>query len=72
MLLSVSAPHLVRPIADNSKGKDLSGVHENGQVGEAKLAEVEEGSEETRVHKTAARPPTKAECAEHHPLHLKY
>ena len=52
----------------------MSGVHENGQVDEAKVAEREDGSEEVRVHKTAARPyaPTKAEMAVHYRLHLKY
>ena len=49
-------------------------MHENCQADEAKAAEREDGSEEVRVHKTAARPyaPTKAEAAEHYPLRLPY
>ena len=49
-------------------------MHESGQVDEAKVAEKEDGSKEARVHKTVARPHahTKAEMAEHYPLHLKY
>ena len=68
------ASHLIRPVDDNSEGKDASGVHENGQVDEAKVAEREDGSEEVRAHKTAPRPyaPTKAEMTEHYPLHPKY
>ena len=41
----------------------MSGVHENGQVDEAKVAEREDGSEEVRVHKTAARPSTAGQPA---------
>ena len=49
-------------------------VHENSQVDEAKVAEREDGSDEAQVRKTGARPhaPTKAEMAEHYPLHLNY
>ena len=74
MLKVPPASHLIRHFENTSEGVDVSGVHDNGQVDEAKVAESEDGSDEARVHKTAARAhaPTNAQMAEHYALHLKY
>ena len=60
---------------DNSIGEEGSGVLRESHSRPVGLAGIEEeSSEETRAPRVAARPyaPTKADMAEHYPLHLNY